>query len=185
MASSRRNVNSPRSGRAPAAASIACRSRGLRLLQLLGVRQQPGSRRVLMKTPHRGNERVVLKSFTTARTGNPHGVGHLGRQLGGSCGKAVPLQHISGHVEVLLIGQRPGPPRRHVAFHLVEQRAHLRLAEILNEAGAHKRGASCARRRIRRSVQIGKVAGDAIGVVDLFAAFRLRRRVDRIAHRFP
>ena len=183
MASSRRNVNSPRSA-ARSGRVDACRSRGLGFLQLLGVGQQPRSRGVLVKTSHRRHERVVLESFTTARTGNPRGVGNFGGQLGGSCRKAVLLQHISGDVEVLLIAQAARPPRRHVPFHLVEQRAHLRLAEILDESGACQRGASCSGCGICRPVQIGKVACHAIGFVDLLPAFGLRRRVDRIAHRF-
>ena len=48
----------------------------------------------------------------------------------------------------------PGVPGRHVALHLVEERADLRLAEILDEAGPDQRRASARRRsgsRIRPS----------------------------------
>ena len=107
-----------------------------------------------MKTTDCRHERVILQSVRAAGAGYPEFSGRLLGQLRRPGGKAIPLQHIGRRVEVLLIGQSAGPPRGHIALHLVEQRADLRLAEILNETASHKRRAASARvgvRRIRRA----------------------------------
>ena len=146
--------------------------------------EQPRSRGILVKTPDCRDERVVLQSFRAAGAGNPEFAGRFLGQLRRPGGKAVSLQHKCRRVEVLLVRQRAGPPRRHVALHLVEQRADLRLAEILDEARPHERRASSHRVRvgIRGSVEVGQMAGDAVGLVDVFPALRLRVGVHRFAH---
>ena len=76
-------------------------------------------------------------------------------------------------VQICLVGQRARPPRGHVPLHLVEEGAHLRLAEVLHEPGAGQRGASSTGGGIGRAVEIGEMASYAVGLVYLLAAFGL------------